>query len=265
MVDREGNSYSKVAILGWLDWSGVSPITGTPLAVSDLRPNLSLAAAIRRLDTSSTALLTPPPDSPKFKFQPVHTTCSPVSDDSGLQPCGVPSCLWCPQCALFCFCETCPPRLWPLDIYNSVFHNDGKTFDHCMRVRAGFFFYANGAWQDYEMFYNLMYPRLSASVSKRCMEQLFKRMAAVGEGEDASRYTTQDCNVGGDRVCLDGRLAGMTKHTPLLARKMSLWERYIYEITSAGCNMPSYESARAYFSPEQPLSDPRRFCHIYTN
>ena len=39
VIDAEGNTYEKVAILEWLSINSVSPITREPLSVSDLVPN----------------------------------------------------------------------------------------------------------------------------------------------------------------------------------------------------------------------------------
>jgi len=46
MMDTEGNSYSKPAILRWLGTKQTSPLTNQPLTVSDLTPNRTLRSAI---------------------------------------------------------------------------------------------------------------------------------------------------------------------------------------------------------------------------
>lgn len=46
MMDTEGNSYSKEAILRWLGTKQTSPLTNQPLTVSDLTPNRTLRSAI---------------------------------------------------------------------------------------------------------------------------------------------------------------------------------------------------------------------------
>ncbi|CAF1177076.1 unnamed protein product [Adineta ricciae] len=46
VIDPDGNSYERKAIEAWLHSHGTSPITRAPLAVTDLRPNRALKAAI---------------------------------------------------------------------------------------------------------------------------------------------------------------------------------------------------------------------------
>ena len=42
VVDHEGNSYERVTITNWLQRNTVSPITRTPLNISQLIPNRAL-------------------------------------------------------------------------------------------------------------------------------------------------------------------------------------------------------------------------------
>lgn len=46
VIDPDGNSYERRAIEGWLQHNNTSPITRTPLLVTDLRPNRALKSAI---------------------------------------------------------------------------------------------------------------------------------------------------------------------------------------------------------------------------
>jgi hypothetical protein len=46
VVDREGNSYERIAIVEWLTRSDTSPITRNRLALADLAPNRSLKNSI---------------------------------------------------------------------------------------------------------------------------------------------------------------------------------------------------------------------------
>lgn len=173
----------------------------------------------------------------------------------GLQPCSEPSCVWCPQCALCTFSKICHPKLWPADIYAAIFGPDPPPLNHAGRVRVGFFFYANGAWQDFELFYNLLKPRLSAHVSKAYMHGLFRRC----ERSATSRYTTQDALACNDRVHLDGAPALHSPHISVCARKMSNWERHINGLLAARRPMPSHAFATAFFSDANRECDPRLF------
>ena len=49
VVDPDGHSYDKVAILKWLDTKKISPLTRNVLIASDLRPNLSLKNCIEAI------------------------------------------------------------------------------------------------------------------------------------------------------------------------------------------------------------------------
>lgn len=42
VVDKEGNSYEKLAILSWLETNSISPLTRNPLFSRDLSPNRAL-------------------------------------------------------------------------------------------------------------------------------------------------------------------------------------------------------------------------------
>lgn len=46
VIDPDGNSYERQAIVDWLRGQNTSPITRNPLSVGDLRPNRALQAAI---------------------------------------------------------------------------------------------------------------------------------------------------------------------------------------------------------------------------
>ena len=46
VIDPEGNSYERSAIISWLQRSATSPVTRTPLSPSDLVPNRALREAI---------------------------------------------------------------------------------------------------------------------------------------------------------------------------------------------------------------------------
>eukprot|EP00005_Dracoamoeba_jomungandri_P001453 CAMPEP_0174256730 /NCGR_PEP_ID=MMETSP0439-20130205/5932_1 /TAXON_ID=0 /ORGANISM="Stereomyxa ramosa, Strain Chinc5" /LENGTH=654 /DNA_ID=CAMNT_0015339467 /DNA_START=216 /DNA_END=2177 /DNA_ORIENTATION=+ len=46
VMDNEGNSYERYAIMDWLKRQRISPVTRAPLSVSDLRPNRGLRDAI---------------------------------------------------------------------------------------------------------------------------------------------------------------------------------------------------------------------------
>ena len=46
VIDREGNSYERIAIEEWIALKGVSPITRNPLHTGDLAPNRALREAI---------------------------------------------------------------------------------------------------------------------------------------------------------------------------------------------------------------------------
>lgn len=67
MIDPEGNTYERSAILEWLLANSTSPITRTPLTPIQLTPNRAL------LDQITNLTLTPPP---------VPTTSEEKKDDS---------------------------------------------------------------------------------------------------------------------------------------------------------------------------------------
>jgi Mg-chelatase subunit ChlD len=46
VIDREGNTYDRTAIVEWLERHGTSPITRRPLLIEELTPNRSLRSAI---------------------------------------------------------------------------------------------------------------------------------------------------------------------------------------------------------------------------
>jgi hypothetical protein len=49
VVDVDGHSFERAAVVRWIARNGVSPVTRHPLRVADLRPNVALAAAIRHV------------------------------------------------------------------------------------------------------------------------------------------------------------------------------------------------------------------------
>jgi hypothetical protein len=64
VVDRDGNSYEKLAIENWIRQKGISPITRNALSIDNLRPNRALKKAI---------------DKYRHSVQPdVHSNLSPM-------------------------------------------------------------------------------------------------------------------------------------------------------------------------------------------
>lgn len=57
-VDNEGNSYEKIAIEQWLIRNNTSPITRSPLSISNLKPNRSLKEAIEAFLNPTTTIQT---------------------------------------------------------------------------------------------------------------------------------------------------------------------------------------------------------------
>ena len=61
VIDSEGHTYERAAIVQWLHSSSRSPITRNPMTVQDLKPNRALAEAIGHWVSASSA---PPPSAP---------------------------------------------------------------------------------------------------------------------------------------------------------------------------------------------------------
>jgi len=155
-----------------------------------------------------------------------------------------------------------PPKMWPLDVYEMIFEpqmvGEGKnrrvqTLSHRNRIRLVFFFYANGAWQDFEMLYQLLRPRLASHVSRKYMKDIFDRAARALPGD-----STSDGLRGLDKVMLHGRLAP-SNYAPRNARRMNLWEEHIEHCRATGRAMPTYRQAEAYFASEGAPCDVRLF------
>ena len=53
MIDREGNTYERIAIEEWIRAHGTSPITRSRLSVSELTPNRNLKDVIDRLPNTT--------------------------------------------------------------------------------------------------------------------------------------------------------------------------------------------------------------------
>ena len=240
VIDHEGNTYSQEAILAYLEHFSVSPVTGNRLQISDLKPNDALDRALKKMFA---APLTPPPFSPL----PKRIT---------LSSCNQPSCIWCPQCALYTFCHMAHPSTWPLFVYNAIFHADPPKLNFSMRFRVGIFLYSNGAWQDFDLFYNIMKPRLSPHVKRRYIMSLFQSFASP-ECKD----TTTDANLCNDTVLTSG-IPATTPYTSLAARKVGNWDRYINHLMCTSRSMPSYAFANAFFSTDCDCADPRIFKEI---
>lgn len=82
VIDREGNSYERSAILAWLATNPISPLTRSPMSVSDLVPNRSLLDSITASGggsgggsvslppVSSLSLVSPSPPPPPLSYPP---------------------------------------------------------------------------------------------------------------------------------------------------------------------------------------------------
>lgn len=64
VIDSEGHTYERAAIVQWLQTNPRSPITRKPMTVQDLKPNRALAEAIRRQGRPSPP--PPPPHTPYY-------------------------------------------------------------------------------------------------------------------------------------------------------------------------------------------------------
>jgi len=60
VMDKEGYTYEKAAIMQWLQNHTTSPVTRNPMRVEDLTPNRALASAIESMSLASSAPLQPP-------------------------------------------------------------------------------------------------------------------------------------------------------------------------------------------------------------
>lgn len=283
VIDHDGHSYSGLAIRAWIDEFGTSPVTGLPLSHAQTAPwhLVSASNPPSKHDTAVhfrrvSSVLTPSPEQPPkrsnkrkrlcFKSKP-RTTWSGAQPASvgpyNLQSCGRPSCLWCPQCALCAFSKAAHPGLWPPDIYNAVFPaaTPPPTFDHKMRVRAGMFFYANLAYQSKEMFWNLMKPRLSRHVSRKDIDFLFSTCE-----RKFTNYSTNDANLGNDRVLMNGKPAPLTSSAgsaAIAARKSTTFESYIAQAMEKSLPMPDYRTTQSFFCTTNTCPDARVFFRVH--
>ena len=216
VIDHEGNSYSRAAIEAWIELVGASPVTGTKLNSINLSPNVALAQAVATLTLPTTGMITPPPD----KKRP-HFAFAPPLYESSVRPCGRTSCdLACSACAMFCFCESCPPNFWPSEIYNAFTDIANNKLKHAMRCKVAFFFYANGAHRSKDMFHSMMRPCLSHENGRRYIEQLWKTCEAR-----PAKYTSVDTFANNACVYLDGQPCN--EYTPISPQKKNNREKYL--------------------------------------
>lgn len=61
VIDSEGHTYERTAIVQWLQTNPRSPITRKPMTVADLKPNRALAEAIDRWQQTTPLPSAPPP------------------------------------------------------------------------------------------------------------------------------------------------------------------------------------------------------------
>ena len=251
MVDSEGNSYSRAAIEAHIEFVGeVSPVTGNRIRGGELVENRGLREAIDRLVPG---VMTPPPDSaPKrFRFKRVCPEETRVACLCGAER-------WCPECAMVAFKLGAPENTWPEDVWRAVYGTD-DTFKQNHRVRVGFFFYANGAWQSEDMFVKLMEPFCSAGVSRADIRFLF-RSAERGMCPQGGRlYDTNDARRGGVDVLLSGRMKEAGRYTEAFVRKMESWDEYTYSLAVGGGEMPGNDFREAFMDSGQRCLDARAF------
>ena len=96
-----------------------------------------------------------------------------------------------------------PEHTWPQNVWKAVVGSK-ETFKQGDRVRVGFFFYANGAWQSEDMFVQLMRPRCSAAVSTADIRFLFRSAERGMCPSGGKPYDTHDARRGGVEVLLGG-------------------------------------------------------------
>jgi len=89
MIDNEGNSYEKNAIHDWLSRSPTSPVTRSPLLITDLRPNRALRDAIdewrnKQKGPSKVEMKTSPKEPTLEQKAPTDSKSEPViTSDAG--------------------------------------------------------------------------------------------------------------------------------------------------------------------------------------
>lgn len=90
VMDREGNSYERAAIMDWLNRQRTSPITRSPLSPSDLVPNRGLKDAIEEYKAATN--YGPSPDVFNRTAQTIagHVSIAPVMA-LGVSACNVPN------------------------------------------------------------------------------------------------------------------------------------------------------------------------------
>ena len=75
VVDHEGNTYEKEAIINWLSRSQTSPITRNPLTQSQLKPNRALRDAIEEFNRGYSEKKVSVESDHKYDMNPVVTNC----------------------------------------------------------------------------------------------------------------------------------------------------------------------------------------------